>query len=232
MLKVDHIYSGYGDLKIIKDVTFDVNKDETVLILGLNGAGKTTLLKSIAGFVKLFSGKIILDNNDITKLDSYKRAKLGITMIMEQAIFPDLTVKENMEIAHSKTRNSKFNDELNNILKTFPELKTFLKIKAQALSGGQRKMLSMAMALLSKPKLLILDEPSAGLSPLMVSRVVKYVSLLKENGITILIAEQNPSFIDVADKVMVLESGVIKLMGNASEIANNNEVRKTFFQVS
>ncbi len=232
MLKVDHISSGYGDLKIIKDVTFDVNNNETVLILGLNGAGKTTLLKSISGFVKLFSGKIFLDNNDITKLDAYKRAKLGITMIMEQAIFPDLTVRENMEIAYSKTKNSKFNEELNNTLKTFPELKTFLKIKAQALSGGQRKMLSMAMALLSKPKLLILDEPSSGLSPLMVSRVVKYVGLLKENGITILIAEQNPSFIDIADKVIVLDSGTIKLMGKASEIVNNNEVRKTFFQVT
>jgi len=153
-------------------------------------------------------------------------------MIMEQAIFPDLTVKENMEIAYSKNAKSNFNKELVDALNSFPELKTFLNIKAQALSGGQRKMLSMAMALLAKPKLLILDEPSSGLSPLMVSRIVKYAALLKEKGITMLIAEQNPSFIDIADRVIVLESGAIKLMGTTSEIANNNEVKKTFFQVT
>ncbi|MFP3228261.1 MAG: ABC transporter ATP-binding protein [Caldisphaera sp.] len=232
MLKVEHMYSGYGDLKIIKDVTFNVNNDESVVILGLNGAGKTTLLKSIAGFVKIFSGKIFFDDKDITNLDAYKRSKFGITMIMEQAIFPDLTVKENMEIAYSKNAKSNFNKELVDALNSFPELKTFLNIKAQALSGGQRKMLSMAMALLAKPKLLILDEPSSGLSPLMVSRIVKYAALLKEKGITMLIAEQNPSFIDIADRVIVLESGAIKLMGTTSEIANNNEVKKTFFQVT
>ncbi|MGC8621553.1 MAG: ABC transporter ATP-binding protein [Caldisphaera sp.] len=232
MLKVENLVSGYGDLKIIKNINFEVNDKETVLVLGLNGAGKTTLLKTISGFVKIFSGKIFFDGKDLSRFDAYKRAKYGITMIMESAIFPDLKVKENLEIAFSKTKESNFNQELNEVLKIFPELKQFLNFKAQALSGGQRKMLSIAMSILSKPKLLILDEPSAGLSPIMVSRVIKYISMLKDKGMTMLIAEQNPSFMPIAEQVMIIDSGQLKLSGKPDEILKNAEVRKTFFQVT
>ncbi|MDP8003611.1 MAG: ATP-binding cassette domain-containing protein, partial [Caldisphaera sp.] len=215
-----------------KNINFEVNDKETVLVLGLNGAGKTTLLKTISGFVKIFSGKIFFDGKDLSRFDAYKRAKYGITMIMESAIFPDLKVKENLEIAFSKTKESNFNQELNEVLKIFPELKQFLNFKAQALSGGQRKMLSIAMSILSKPKLLILDEPSAGLSPIMVSRVIKYISMLKDKGMTMLIAEQNPSFMPIAEQVMIIDSGQLKLSGKPDEILKNAEVRKTFFQVT
>ncbi|MCE4607351.1 MAG: ABC transporter ATP-binding protein [Caldisphaeraceae archaeon] len=232
MLKVENLSSGYGSLKIIDGVSFEIKKNKVLLILGLNGAGKTTLLKTIAGFLRPFSGKILLEEKDITNLNAYQKAKTGITMITEYAIFPDLTVKENLEIANSKNKGSDFKAELKNILKIFPELTQFLNFKAQALSGGQRKILSMAMAILSKPKLLILDEPSTGLSPLLVSRIIKYTSMLKDMQITMLIAEQNPSFITVSDYVLVMDSGKIKLEGKTNEMYNNDEIRKTFFQIT
>ncbi len=230
LLSVRNLYAGYGSMVVVRDLNFEVEPGTLTLILGLNGAGKTTTLKTIAGILPAIRGQILLEGKDVTREPAYARARRGLVMITDSPIFPDMSVADNIRLAAENT--SRLGDPVTVAVKFFPELQRFLRSKASALSGGQRKMLAMAMAMVSRPKLLLLDEPSTGLSPLMVSKVVNYVAQLKSSKITILLAEQNPSFISIADYVMIMEMGKMKLYGKAEEIGRLEEVRRSFFQVS
>ncbi|MGC9071810.1 MAG: ABC transporter ATP-binding protein [Acidilobus sp.] len=232
LLDVRELRAGYGSLVVVRDVSFQVDKGATTLILGLNGAGKTTTLKTIAGILQPLGGKIGFNGNDITSWPPHLRAREGLVMITDNPIFPDMSVTDNIMLASSPAHYRSPKEALAEAFTYFPDLAKLARLRASALSGGQRKMLAMAMAMVSRPKLLLLDEPSTGLSPVMVSKVVSYVDQLKRMGITILLAEQNPSFIGVADYVMVMETGRLKLYGTAEEIGKAEEVRRTFFQVT
>lgn len=229
ILEVKGLWAGYGQLVVVRDINLSLVRGATTLILGLNGAGKTTTLKTIAGILPAIRGSIYLEGKDVTRLPAYVRSKMGLVMVTDNPIFSDMTVADNLKLAASV---GGLRDPVPEAIKYFPELSKFLSFKAASLSGGQRKMLAMAMAMVARPKVLLLDEPSTGLSPLMVSKVVSYVKLLKSLGITILLAEQNPSFISVADYVMVMEMGREKLFGKAEEIGKLEDVRRTFFQVT
>ncbi|WP_238523585.1 ABC transporter ATP-binding protein [Acidilobus saccharovorans] len=228
ILEVKGLWAGYGKLVVVRDLSLSLERGTTTLILGLNGAGKTTTLKTIAGILPAIKGSVTFEGKDVTHTPSFQRARMGLVMITDNPVFPDMTVSDNIKLA-ARTGDSRVVQEA---VKYFPELSKFLSFRAASLSGGQRKMLAMAMAMVSKPKVLLLDEPSTGLSPLMVSKVVGYVKLLKSLGITILLAEQNPSFISVADYVMVMEMGRAKIFGRAEEVGKLEDVRKTFFQVT
>ena len=232
LLSVSHLYAGYGDLIVVRDVSFDVERGSVTLMLGLNGAGKTTTLKTIMGVLPAKGGRIVFEGRDVTRLPPHERARLGMAMITDNPVFPDMSVADNIRLAAEASGRRAGGDPVSEAVKYFPDLGRFLGVKASALSGGQRKMLAVAMAMVSRPKLLLLDEPSTGLSPVMVSRVVDYVAQLKSMGITVLLAEQNPSFIAVADYVVVLEMGKVRLAGPAGEVGRLEEVRKSFFQVA
>jgi branched-chain amino acid transport system ATP-binding protein len=208
LLEVKNLFSGYGNIEILKDVSFYLNEKETHIIFGLNGSGKTTLLKTLGGILKPTKGKIFLNGEEITNLLPRDRVKKGMLYVPEWGFFPDLTVLENIIISSSILY--KYNKKnLNDILKFFPELKTKLNEKAETLSGGQRKMLILAMALSTHSKLLLFDEPSSGLSPFYVNEIIKIIKNLKTMGFTFLISEQNFKFLDIADKLIILDNGQI-----------------------
>ncbi len=232
LLEVRDLVAGYGRLAVVSGVSFQVEAGTTTLMLGLNGAGKTTTLKAIAGILRPMGGRIVLDGRDITYLQPHVRARQGLVMVTDNPIFPDMSVADNIRLAASPRYYRRGSDAVAEAFRYFPELGRMANARASALSGGQRKMLAVAMAMVSRPKLLLLDEPSTGLSPVMVSKIVTYVAELKKMGITILLAEQNPSFIDVADYVIVMDMGRVKLHGRADEIGRLDEVRRTFFQVT
>jgi ABC-type branched-chain amino acid transport systems, ATPase component len=232
LLNVRDLYAGYGSLIVVRGVSFSVDEGTTTLILGLNGAGKTTTLKAIAGIVKPVRGSIIFNRKNITGWPPHARAREGIVMITDNPVFPNMSVADNIKLAASPRYYRDPEEAVKEALGYFTDLAKLANLKASALSGGQRKMLAMAMAMVARPRLLLLDEPSTGLSPVMVLKVISYVRKLKEMGITILLAEQNPSFIELADHVMVLEMGRVKLYGAADEIGKLEEVRRTFFQVT
>ncbi len=232
LLDVRELSAGYGNLIVVRDVSFSVERGATTLMLGLNGAGKTTTLKTIAGILRPARGRILLEGEDITYLPPYRRAGLGLVLITDNPVFPDMSVADNIRLAASPSHYANDSQAVREAFTYFPDLAKFARVRASALSGGQRKMLAMAMAMVSRPKVLLLDEPSTGLSPVMVSRIISYVDQLRKMGITILLAEQNPSFIEVADYVMVMEMGRVKLYGKADEIGKLEEVRRTFFQVT
>ena len=232
LLEVKGLYAGYGSLIVVRDVSFSVNEGSTTLILGLNGAGKTTTLKAIAGIVRPARGSVVFSGKNITGWPPHARAREGIVMITDSPVFFNMSVTDNIKLAASPRHYRDPREAVKEALSYFPDLARLVNLKASALSGGQRKMLAMAMAMVARPRLLLLDEPSTGLSPVMVMKVISYVRKLKEMGITILLAEQNPSFIELADHVMVMEMGRVKLYGAAEEVGKLEEVRRTFFQVT
>lgn len=230
MLKVEDLHSGYGDIEIIKGVSFEINKNETKVLLALNGAGKTTLLKTLSGILPVNRGRIILNGEDITLLPPRDRTKKKLLYAPEWGIFPDLTVYENLLVASSvMPRGSKI--DIKETIGLFPELSKKMKERAAALSGGQRKMLIIAMAIASGANILLLDEPSSGLSPIYVEKVIQIVEELKKMGFSFLIAEQNSSFTRIADKVIIMDLGKITFEGNKEEILKNEEIKKRFFSL-
>ncbi len=230
MLRVEGLVCGYGDLDIIKGISFDLNDNGIKVILSLNGGGKTTLLKTLSGLLPTKRGKIILDGTDITNAPPRVRVKKGILFIPEWGVFPTLTIRENLIIAASVGNRSSANEALG-ALSYFPELKNRFADKAGSLSGGQRKMLMLAMAVASGARTLLLDEPSSGLSPSYVEKVLEAIKVMRNENLTFLIAEQNPSFSEISDELMILELGTIISKGKYEEIRKNDEIRKKFFSL-
>jgi branched-chain amino acid transport system ATP-binding protein len=226
LLKATGVDAGYGTMQVLWGVDLDVRAGETVLLLGANGAGKTTFLKSLVGLIEARHGSIRLGDQDLTRMRSSDRMKLGMTYMSELAVFPDLSIEENIRVGAQALGHAARVEELYGV---FPALRDKRRAPASSLSGGQRKMLGIAKALAAEPRLLVMDEPSAGLSPLFVKEVIRILSDLRGKGLALLIAEQNIGFLEVATRVFVLEGGRIRFSGTVAEMTDNEALRRAYF---
>jgi branched-chain amino acid transport system ATP-binding protein len=229
LLDAKGVDAGYGTMQVLWGVDLDVRAGETVLLLGANGAGKTTFLKSLVGLVEARHGSITLGGTELTKMRSADRMKLGMTYMSELAVFPDLSIDENIRVGAQALGHADPGSRADELYALFPVLRDKRRDAASSLSGGQRKMLGIAKALAAEPKLLVMDEPSAGLSPLFVKEVLRILSGLQGHGIALLIAEQNIGFLEVATRVFVLEGGRIRFSGTVAEMSGNEELHRAYF---
>ena len=229
MLKVDDINVYYGNIHALKGISLDVNEDEIVALIGANGAGKSTTLKTISGLMHSKTGSITLMDEDISHADAYKLVSKGLAHVPEgRRIFLQMTVQENLEMG-AYTQPGYVKDGIADVFKRFPRLKHRKNQIAGTLSGGEQQMLAMGRALMSKPKLLMLDEPSMGLAPILVQQIFDIIKELHEAGTTILLVEQNAEMaLQIADRAYVLETGNITLSGTGAELAKSDEVRKAY----
>lgn len=233
MLKLRTLHAGHGNLRVLKGVSLHVSEGEIVTIIGANGAGKTTLLTTIAGLIKPDEGHIFLAEKSINGLPAEKIVTQGCALVPEgRQVFYTLTVKENLLLgAHAlKPKSpSSIKENLEKINTLFPRLKERENQYAGTLSGGEQQMLAIGRALMSGPKLLMLDEPSMGLAPIVVKTIFKTISSLKQHGMTILLVEQNARMaLAVSDRAYVLETGCIMLEGTAAEIMDNHDVQRAY----
>lgn len=234
MLVIDNLFVNYGVIKALQGISLVVNEKEIVALIGNNGAGKTTTLKTISGLIKPISGKIYFQNIDLTKLNPYQIAKLGITQVPEgRKPFANLTVYENLRLgAYFVNKKRELEERFSFVFKIFPRLKERLKQLAGSLSGGELQMLAIGRGLMAKPKLLLLDEPSMGLSPILVEEIFSVIKDINEEGTAILLIEQNAAkALSVAHRAYVLETGKIMLEGKAEELINNEKVKKIYLGV-
>lgn len=229
MLKVDDINVYYGNIHALKGISLDVNEDEIVALIGANGAGKSTTLKTISGLMHSKTGSITLMDEDISHTDAYKLVSKGLAHVPEgRRIFLQMTVQENLEMG-AYTQPGYVRDGIADVFKRFPRLKHRKNQIAGTLSGGEQQMLAMGRALMSKPKLLMLDEPSMGLAPILVQQIFDIIKELHEAGTTILLVEQNAEMaLQIADRAYVLESGRITLSGTGKELAESEAIKKAY----
>ncbi len=229
MLKVDNIHVYYGAIHAIKGISFEVREGETVALIGANGAGKSTTLKTVSGLMHPRSGSIQFLGNDITHSEAHKLVSLGLAHVPEgRRIFLQMTVQENLEMG-AYTRKGRLDDALENVYAHFPRLKERRKQIGGTLSGGEQQMLAMGRAMMISPKLLMLDEPSMGLAPILVEQIFEIIRELHKSGTTILLVEQNAGMaLDIADRAYVLETGKITLSGSGSELAQSEAVKKAY----
>ena len=234
MLKVRNLESGYGDLRVLKGISMHVGAGEIVAIIGANGAGKSTLLNTVSGLVKSFAGNILFKDIEITRLTPEKVAFMGCSLIAEgRKLFVTLTVKENLMlggyILHKKKEQNRIKEELNNIFSLFPRLKERENQLAGTLSGGEQQMLAIGRSLMSCPDLIMMDEPSMGLAPLVIKDIFNVIVKLKEKGKTILVVEQNAkAILKIADRGYVMETGSLVLEGSNNELLNNHDVQRAY----
>ena len=229
ILKVDDIHVYYGAIHAIKGVSFEVGQGEIVALIGANGAGKSTILKTVSGLMHPRSGRIEFMDQDITHTDAYKLLRHGLAHVPEgRRIFLQMSVQENLEMgAYIHKEVSKA--DLDMVFDLFPRLKERRKQVAETLSGGEQQMLAMSRALMSHPKLLMLDEPSMGLAPILVDQIFDIIKQLHQAGTTILLVEQNArKALAVADRAYVLETGSVTLSGTGTELGSSDEVRKAY----
>jgi branched-chain amino acid transport system ATP-binding protein len=229
LLDATGIDAGYGTMQVLWGVDLDVQAGETVLLLGANGAGKTTFLKSLVGLIDARQGSIKLGGEDVTKMRSSDRMRRGMTYMSELAVFPDLSIEENIRVGAQALGHANPSARVEELYGLFPVLREKRRNPASSLSGGQRKMLGIAKALSAEPKLLVMDEPSAGLSPLFVKEVIRILSSLQGRGLALLIAEQNIGFLEVATRVFVLEGGRIRFSGTVAEMSGNDDLHRAYF---
>ena len=229
MLKVDDINVYYGNIHALKGISLDVNEDEIVALIGANGAGQSTTLKTISGLMHSKTGSITLMDEDISHTDAYKLVSKGLAHVPEgRRIFLQMTVQENLEMG-AYTQPGYVKDGIADVFKRFPRLKHRKNQIAGTLSGGEQQMLAMGRALMSKPKLLMLDEPSMGLAPILVQQIFDIIKELHEAGTTILLVEQNAEMaLQIADRAYVLESGRITLSGTGKELAESEAIKKAY----
>ena len=231
MLEVKNLSVFYGVIQAIKDISFEVNEGEIVTLIGANGAGKTTTMQSIMGLIPPKSGTITYEGHDITKMPTHKIVNLGMTQVPEgRHVFQELSVYENLLMgAYSKTDKAQIKNDIEEIYTRFPRLGERKNQIAGTLSGGEQQMLAMGRAMMCHPKLLMLDEPSMGLSPLLVDQVFEIIKDYHTQGTTILLVEQNAGkSLAISDRAYVLESGRIALSGTGEELAQSDEVKKAY----
>jgi len=231
MLEVKDLQVYYGVICALKGISFEVNEGEIVTLIGANGAGKTTAMQSVVGLIPKKSGTVTFDGNDITKTPCHKIVHLGMTQVPEgRRIFQELTVYENLLMgAYSMKEKSAFKTDLYAIYTRFPRLAERQNQIAGTLSGGEMQMLAMGRAIMSHPKLLMLDEPSMGLSPLLVDQIFEIIKDINKDGTTILLVEQNAGkSLAISDRAYVLENGSIVLTGTGEELAQSEMVRKAY----
>lgn len=232
LLQVDNIHTYYGESHVLHGVSLNVEKGKVSVLLGRNGMGKTTIIRSIIGFTPPSKGKIIYKGQEIQNLPSYDIAKRGIGLVPQgRRIFPNLTVQENLTVIARPGSTARWS--LKDIFALFPRLKERSKIMGRNLSGGEQQMLSIGRALMTNPDLLLLDEPSEGLSPLMVQEIKKIILDLKARGLPMLLVEQNIAMaLDVADKVYIISKGRVVFEGTPEELKQNEEVKGRYLTLS
>ena len=231
LLEVKNLEVYYGVICALKGISFEVNEGEIVSLIGANGAGKTTMMQSVVGIIPKRNGSVIFDGHDITKTPCHKIVQLGMTQVPEgRRIFQELSVYENLMMgAYTVKNQQQFKEDLESIYERFPRLAERRNQIAGTLSGGEQQMLAMSRALMIRPKLLMLDEPSMGLAPILVDQVFSIIKELNESGTTILLVEQNANkALEISDRAYVLETGSISLTGTGAELAQSDEVRKAY----
>lgn len=231
MLNVENIQVYYGVINAIKGVSFEVNEGEVIALIGANGAGKTTILHTITGLVAPRSGKIMFEGHDLIKTPAHKIISLGMAHVPEgRRIFQQLTVYENLKLgAYTLHSKEKIEQNLSYIYAHFPRLEERRNQVAGTLSGGEQQMLAMGRALMSNPKILLMDEPSMGLSPLLVSEIFKIIKEVSKDGTTVLLVEQNAKkALSIADRAYVLETGKIVMHGKADQLANDPRIKAAY----
>jgi len=231
MLQINEIDVYYGAIQALKKMSFTVKQGNIVTLIGANGAGKTTTLKTISGLLRPKNGSIIFNNQDITKTAPEKIVSLGISQVPEgRRVFPTMSVMENLEMGAYLRRDKKsIADDIENVFTRFPRLKERQKQMAGTLSGGEQQMLAIGRALMARPTLMLMDEPSMGLAPLLVKEIFSIIKEINERGTTILLVEQNARMaLSIADQAYVIETGEIVLQGSAQELLNSEEVKKAY----
>lgn len=231
MLKVEDINVYYGAIHAIKGISLEVSEGEIVALIGSNGAGKSTTLRTISGLMKPKSGKIMYEGKDIAGVPAHKIVGMGLCQVPEgRHVFANMSVLENLEMgAYLRSDKEAIADDMKKVFERFPRLLERKTQIAGTLSGGEQQMLAMGRALMSRPKLLLLDEPSMGLAPLLVKEIFNIIKDINATGTTVLLVEQNANMaLSIADKAYVLETGRITLSGTAKELASSEEVRKAY----
>ena len=234
MLSVRSLYSGYGKLRVLFDVNVEVPDKEITVVVGPNGAGKTTLLNSIMGIADVFAGRILFEGRDIVGTATHKLARMGISYVPQMGnVFAELTVRENLRMAGYTLPEEELADRVEEVTSMFPVLKEFMHRKAGTLSGGERRMLAIAMGLMRRPKIMLLDEMSTDLAPIIAKRVLnKVVELRDELGITILLVEQMAKrALEIGDSAYLLVSGQIRFSGEAEELLHHPELAKLYLGI-
>jgi len=229
MLRIEDLQVNYGGIKAVKGISLEVPENEIVTIIGANGAGKSTTLRTVAGVVKPASGRILFDEEDITGHSPDTIVAKGITLVPEgRRVFPDLNVLENLKVG-AYIRKDKLDDDIKWVYDLFPRLKERSWQAAGTLSGGEQQMLSVGRALMSRPKLMMMDEPSLGLAPIIVRNIFDIIKEINRQGVTILLIEQNANMaLQTATTAYVLKTGLISMKGTGSELLNNEEVKKAY----
>lgn len=231
MLSVKDLEVYYGSIHAIKGISFEVNEGEIVTLIGANGAGKTTTLHSISGLVKPKNGEITFCGSNLRSTDAYKIIKLGLAQVPEgRRIFAKMTVQENLEMgAYIRNDGEKIQKDYEHVFERLPRLKERRRQVAGTLSGGEQQMLAIGRALMCNPKMLLLDEPSMGLSPLLVNEIFSIIRDVNKSGVTVLLVEQNAKkALEIANRAYVLETGSIAMQGDADELASNEKVREAY----
>ena len=231
MLEVKNLNVHYGVIQALKDISLTVNQGEIVTLIGANGAGKTTTLRTISGLIKATSGEVLLEGKNITTLPAPDRVQQGISQVPEgRRIFPPMSVLENLEMgAFLRKDKADIKKDIEMVYDLFPILGKRRKQSAGTLSGGEQQMLAMGRALMSRPRILLLDEPSMGLAPLLVREIFEIIKNINQNGTTILLVEQNASMaLSIAHRAYVLENGSIVISGTGEELAKSGEIQKSY----
>lgn len=231
LLEIKDLEVNYGVIKAIKGVSFDVNEGEIIALIGANGAGKTTILHTITGLIQAKKGFIVFDGKELTKTPPHKIVSMGMAHVPEgRRIFQQLSVLENLKLgAYTRKDKSEIASTLKMVYERFPRLEERKNQVAGTLSGGEQQMLAMGRALMSKPRIILMDEPSMGLSPLLVSEIFDIIKVINESGTTVLLVEQNAKkALSIADRAYVLETGNITLSGDAKDLINDESVKKAY----
>jgi branched-chain amino acid transport system ATP-binding protein len=230
LLEVSDIHAHYGAIEALKGVSLTVEEGEVVTLIGSNGAGKSTTLRSVCGLTPASSGTVVFDGVDITRIPAHEIVSRGIALSPEgRHCFPRMTVRENLDLGAYRRRGPELTNDLDRVYTLFPRLKERERQKAGTMSGGEQQMLAIGRALMARPKLLMLDEPSMGIAPILVQRIYETIGEINRSGVTILLVEQNANYaLDISRRGYVLETGQVALSGESAQLRDDPEVQRAY----